>query len=535
MITLEHVSKCYGDREIINIDKLEIYDGEKVGIVGKNGVGKSTLLDIISGNCMADTGKVKVSGSIGYIKQFSDDIYSSLSGGELEKKEINKVFSEKTDIILADEPSSNLDIASINYIIKRFKEFDGTILLISHDRSLIDEVCSKIIEIENGKVTTYYGNYTEFKRQKEFEKNSKEERYNEYIREKQKLERAINVSKNTSKKMKKTPSRMGNSEARLHKREAENKREKLEGHTKALQSRLEKLDVVEKEIKELPVYMKVPDTKIIKAKFAITGKNVSIKYDDNIILDNVSFNLHSNKITALIGKNGVGKTSLVKRIIERDENIYINNNVDIGYFSQSLDVLDDSKTVLENVTESSIQNEITVRNILANLYIKGNDVFKKVGNLSGGEKVKVAITKLLVNNYNLLILDEPTNFLDIYSIEALERLLKMYVGTILLISHDERLINNVCNYLFLIEDKKIVEFDGNYTAYLDFKKRKAENRNIMDKKELNVGFSSDLLLLDIKISEIISKLSYTKNEAERVELEREYEKLTKEKNRLKRK
>lgn len=525
MISLENVSKSYGNREIIRIDKLEIYDGEKVGIVGKNGAGKSTLLEIISRNCIPDTGKINIKGRIGYIKQFSDDIESDLSGGELEKAEINKVLKENPNIILADEPSSNLDITSIQYLIKRLKEFTGTILLISHDRRLINEVCDKIIEIDNGKLNVYLGNYTDYKNQKEIEIKTREDNYNNYIKEKIRLEKAINISKNTAKSMKKTPSRMGNSEARLHKREAENKKEKIEGHTKALQSRLEKIKIVEKDIKELPVYMKVPDTNVIKAKFAITGKNISIKYNNNIILDNINFNLYANKITALIGKNGAGKTSLVKRIIDRDDNIFINNNINIGYFSQNLDVLDDNKTVLENVLEESVQDEITVRNILANLYIKGNDVFKKINNLSGGEKVKVAITKLLVGNYNLLILDEPTNFLDIYSIEALEKLLKAYKGTILLISHDRSLVDNVCQYIFIIENKKIVEFDGNYNEYEQFKKNQIERKSKLA--------SDNYLLLDIKISEILSKLSYTNDEVKRRELEKEYLELIEAKKRLK--
>ena len=517
MIKLENVSKSYGDREIIKIDKLEIYDGDKIGIVGKNGAGKSTLFDIISKDCIADTGKIDVKGKIGYIKQFNYTLEPNLSGGEIEKAEINKVLKENPDIILADEPSSNLDIASIQYLIKRFKEFIGTILLISHDRRLLDEVCSKIIEIDNSKINIYLGNYTDYKNQKEMEIKTKEDNYIKYIKEKEKLEKAINISKNTAKNMKKTPSRMGNSEARLHKREVENKREKIEGHTKALQSRLEKLQVAERNIKELPVYMKVPDTNIIKAKFAITGENLNIKYNKNIILDDINFNLPSNKITGLIGKNGAGKTSLVKRILSNDENIYINERVNIGYFSQNLDVLDNNKTVLENVLKDSIQDEVTVKNILANLYIKGNDVFKNINNLSGGERVKVAITKLLVGDYNLLILDEPTNFLDIYSIEALEKLIKMYKGTILLISHDINLIDNVCNYLFIIDNKKLIEFNGNYTEYEEFKDSQME-------RKAKLAYDNDLLL-DVKISEIISKLSYTNDEVKRKELEEEYQEL----------
>mgnify|MGYP005799435519 CR=1 FL=1 len=282
MIKLENVSKSYGNREIIKIDKLEIYDGDKIGIVGKNGAGKSTLFDIITKDCIADTGKIDVKGKIGYIKQFNYTLEPNLSGGEIEKAEINKVLKENPDIILADEPSSNLDIASIQYLIKRFKEFIGTILLISHDRRLLDEVCSKIIEIDNSKINIYLGNYTDYKNQKEMEIKTKEDNYIKYIKEKEKLEKAINISKNTAKNMKKTPSRMGNSEARLHKREAENKREKLEGHTKALESRLEKLDQPDRPIHELPVYMRVPESQVIRAKIVISGEKDAVAEAETI-------------------------------------------------------------------------------------------------------------------------------------------------------------------------------------------------------------------------------------------------------------
>lgn len=521
MIYLENVTKSYGDKELFKIDKLEIKDGEKVGIVGKNGVGKTTFLDILSGKVSLDTGHVNVYGNIGYIKQINIDTENILSGGEIEKKEIIKVLKENTDILFADEPSSNLDIDSIKYLIKQLREYRGTLLVISHDRNLIDSVCNKIIEIENGKVTKYDGNYTKYKEIKEKERKFKEDEYFKYIKEKNRLQKAINESQSLSKSMKSTPTRMGNSEARLHKREAENKREKLEGHTKALESRLKKLEVKDKVIHEIPIYMRNFETTYIKSKFAVIGKNVNIKFENKMVLNNVSFNIPSNKITALIGRNGSGKTSLVKKILSRDKNIKINDSAKIGYFSQNLDILDNDKTVLENVLKSSQQSEIVVRNILGNLLIKGNDVYKNVNVLSGGEKVKVCIAKLLVSDCNLLILDEITNFLDVYSVEALEKLIKECKKTILLISHDIRLINSLAQYLLIIQKQKIIEFDGNYGQYLEFISRKN-----------NINNSNDRLLLDIKLSQIISKLDSAKNEEEKINLEKEYKSLLEKKKSL---
>lgn len=523
MIYLENVTKSFGNRELLKINKLEISDGEKVGIVGKNGAGKSTLLNIISGRINPDSGKVSVQGSVGYIEQISDE-ESVLSGGEKEKRAIMRELVKRTDVLLADEPSSNLDIDGINYLIKKLNEYQGILLLISHDRNLLDSVCTQIIEIENGEVNKYLGNYTKYKETKTGEIEFKESEYLKYVREKSRLESAIQVSKNSSKSMKKTPSRMGNSEARLHKREAENKREKLEGHTKALESRLEKLDKPDRPIHELPVYMRVPESQVIKAKIAISGENVNIKFNEKVILKNAKFNILSNRITALVGKNGAGKTSLINRILSNDENVRISGQAKIGYFSQDLSILDNEATVFQNVMNDSVQSEVTVRNILANLNIKGNDVYKKVGVLSGGERVKVSIAKLLVSDYNVLILDEPTNFLDIPSIEALEKLLREYKGTILLVTHDKTLINNIAQNLLIIEDKNIVEFEGNLEKYQEYK----EKKKLVNKANLE----NDKLLLSMKISEIISKLSIEKDEGKRNELEQIYKELIEKKKNL---
>lgn len=177
----------------------------------------------------------------------------------------------------------------------------------------------------------------------------------------------------------------------------------------------------------------------------------------------------SNRKTALLGKNGIGKTTLIKEILSKNSTFSINPQAKIGYFSQDLSILDENISSLENVMTDSIQSETTARNVLGNLNIKDNKVYEIVKNLSGGEKVKVALAKLLVSNSNFLILDEPTNFLDVESIEGLELLIKQYAGTVLLISHDKRFVDNVCDNIIIFKDKKLVQFDGNYSEYLKYK------------------------------------------------------------------
>ena len=515
-IILKNVIKYYGDRKIIDIDELKINKGEKIGIVGINGSGKSTLLNIISGKVEIDSGKVIVNGSISYIEQLNNE-ESFLSGGEITKKKIEEKLGEHTDVLLADEPSSNLDIDEIESLKRKLKEYKGTLCLISHDRNLLDSVVDNILEIENGQVTKYKGNYTKYKIKKEQNLKRKQFEYEQYITEKKRLEVAINKVKNEAKVMRKTPKRMGNSEARLHKRGVENKREKIEQSSKSLQTRLEKLEVKEKPETEYNIFMKMSESLKVKSKIIVSSDNLKLKVGNKPLLDNTRFNIKTNTKTALIGKNGVGKTTLIKEILNGNSNIKINPSSKIAYFKQNLNNLDENKTIIENILKDTSQDETTIRNILASLNIKGNDIYKKVEVLSGGEKVKVSLTKIMTSNSNFLILDEPTNFLDIESIEALEYLMKEFKGTLLFVTHDRNLIDNVATDIIIIENKKLIEVEGNYTKYLEYKENKRKK------------VSNNDLLLDMKLTEITSKLSICKDEKEKKELEEEYMKLVKNK------
>lgn len=220
--------------------------------------------------------------------------------------------------------------------------------------------------------------------------------------------------------------------------------------------------------------------------------------------------LRTKKI-ALIGKNGVGKTTLIKEIINNNNNLLINSNLNIGYFSQNLSNLNENNTIIENLVKDSIQNETTIRNILGCLQIRENKIFDTIKNLSGGEKVKVAISKLLISNTNFLILDEPTNFLDIEAIEGLELLFKQYKGTILLISHDKKFVDNISDYTILFKDKKLIHFDGNYSKYLEY-----ENN-----RKNNMMTSNDRIILEFKLTKLDTEISLEKDINKKSILEKE--------------
>ena len=521
VLELKNMIKCYGDKKVLEIDNLKIYENEKVGIVGQNGSGKTTLLDMISGRIKPDTGEIICHQNIIYMEQFEelDSENKHLSGGEKKKQAFNKKIVNQNGILLLDEPSSNLDRNAINYIEKELKRYKGPILLISHDRSLLDEICTSIIEIANGKVKKYEGNYSKYKLQKEAEIKRKEFEYVQYIEEKHRLEKAIQISKNTAKEIRKTPKRMGNSEARLHKRGVENIREKLEGHTNALKTRLDKLEVKEKPQNDSKIYMQYQTDQKVKSKIAIRIENLNIQLGDKILFKNANGIVKTNSKTALIGENGIGKTTLIKEIMQQHNSIKINPNVKIGYFSQDFTNLNMHTSIIENVMKDTNQSEVFVKNILANLLFKDKDLDKKIKDLSGGERVKVSIAKILVSESNLLLLDEPTNSLDIASIEALEDLLKKYNGTILLVTHDKTFIDHIATDIWMIKNHKIEEYEGNYSSYLQYEKEKL-------KKQKNNN-ENDRLLLEFKLSQISSELSMTKDEKKKKELEEEFNRLVK--------
>lgn len=513
-IKLKNITKTFGDREILHLKELVIQEKEKIGIVGRNGSGKSTLFNLIAGDIKPDTGTIEVKGSIGYIKQL-DVVRENrmLSGGEQMKKIIQEKMEHNPNILLADEPSSNLDISSIEILKEKLIAYSGTLLLISHDRELLDAVCDSILEIENGNLKKYTGNYTTYKFQKEMEWKRKNAEYSQYQQEKAKLEKAIENAKGNAKNIKKAPKRMGNSESRLHKRESNQIKEKLEGHTKALQTRLEKLEEKEKPIDHYQIYMKTQRNTVLKNKYMVDCADISIRIKEKKLLEHTPFHVLTNRRTAVIGENGTGKTALLKKLIQGE--IKINEQAKMAYFSQTFEILEEEKSILENVQKDSIQNETAIRNILGSLFIKGDEVYKKVKVLSGGERVKVSIAKILVSDANFILLDEPTNFLDITSIEALEKLLKAYQGTILFVTHDKKLIDEVATNLLLFKNQKLIEYEGNYSSYLAH-----EN----GKRSIN---SNEKLLRDMKLATLDSQIALCKNEKDREKLKEEYLKILK--------
>ena len=532
--SLFNVKKSYGDRIILDIDELKIFQGDRIGLVGENGSGKSTLIKILIGEEERDSGEVTICNSYSYISQGVDFVEECdfdyewnstnirapklfeqyLSGGEKIKFKLTNALKKRCKLIIGDEITSNLDRSTIDSLEKVLLEYDGGLLLVSHDREFLDNVCNVIIELKDGKVKKYNGNYSKYLEVKELEKLSQEREYIKYIDEKEHLERAIVGKDKIKNSIKRVPKRMGNSEARLHKMGGQKGKKKLDGNIKGLKSRIEHLEVKEKPKEVENIKIKVQDGLDIYSKIVVEGKNISIKHGNKTLIKDSNFVINKGDKVALIGDNGSGKTSLIKEIINNSDNIKVNKRVKIGYFDQEQKILNENLSILENIKYNSRFDESFIRICLSGFGFKRDDVHKNVGILSGGEKVKVSLCKILLDDNNFLILDEPTNYLDINSISALEQALSGTDKGFIIISHDRKLISSICNKIFEIKDCKLITFNGNYYDY-----SQSHNKKVRNNKE------DEKMLLRTKLSEVLSRLSIEKSDIIKEKLEEEYNKI----------
>ena len=464
---LGNIKKYIGDRLLLNIDRLLLYTEDRIGLVGLNGSGKTTLLNIIAGITEPDEGEVKVFGSWGYITQLDDAEAggSELSGGEITLAKINSALAGDSHFLLADEPTSNLSYKHIEELTRRLKRSKCGMLVISHDRVFLNDICDKIIEIENSKLTEYNGNYDFYRDAKALEDEHRWEAYESYAAEKSRLTQSMRQIKEKAQKMKHTPKRMGNSEARLHKGEVKQRAGKVAKTAKIIEGRLGLLEEVKKPVIAPVTRITPPENRKLYAKNAIEGSNIYKAFGSRVILENAAFAVANPSRTALLGENGVGKTTLLRMILEKDVSIRCASGLKIAYFAQNLDILDPSESILDNVAKTSVYSQAMCRGLLARMLFFREDVFKKVSVLSGGERVKAALCKIFASDVNMLILDEPNNYLDLNSMEALESLIRDYEGCLLMVTHDRSLIN-LADRLLILEDKRIGAFQGNYAQYI---------------------------------------------------------------------
>mgnify|MGYP002569907710 FL=1 len=527
ILSCNHICKSYGVDIILDDCSFFINDNEKVAIVGNNGAGKSTIMKIIMGESNADSGNVIIGKdkTIGYLAQYQDlsshnSIYEevksvkqniidmeqklmdyekqmsvvsgdelsklmnsytnlehtfqllngysykseiegvikglgfteedfnkpvgTLSGGQKTRVALCKLLLEKPDIIMLDEPTNHLDLNSIKWLETYLLNYNGTVLIIAHDRYFLDKIVTKVVEIENHKSHVYEGNYSAFAAKK---KQLREAQMNLYLKQQSEIKHQKEVI------------------AKLRSYKQEKFYKRAESREKALS----KMDVIEKptELQDSITISLEPDVVSGNDVLTVTGLTKSFT---TTLFSNLDFKIKRGEHVALIGDNGTGKTTILKIInglVDADAGVIkLGTNVHIGYYDQEHHNLSDENTLFEEISNAyPNMNNTKIRNTLAAFMFTGDDVFKRVSDLSGGEKGRLSLAKLMLSEANLIILDEPTNHLDMTSKEILENAINNYTGTVLYVSHDRYFINQTAQRILELTNTKLINYLGNYDYY----------------------------------------------------------------------
>ncbi|MGN1167639.1 MAG: ABC-F family ATP-binding cassette domain-containing protein [Lachnospiraceae bacterium] len=532
ILACHQISKAFGEEVIVTDGSFHIEEHEKTALVGPNGAGKSTILKMIVGELSLDSGKVVLTKgkTLGYLAQhqemsgdnsiyqevktaksyiieiekrlrqiefemkhlsgndlenlmetynrltaqferengyayeseitgvlkglgFTEDEFSkpvnTLSGGQKTRVSLGKLLLTKPDILLLDEPTNHLDLNSITWLETYLLNYPGAVLIVSHDRYFLNRVVTKVVEIENGELMTYLGNYSQYAEKK---KMLRDARLKEYLNQQQEIK---------------------HQEAVIEKLRSFN-REKSIKRAESREKMLEKIKPVEKPIQtNTEIHLKL-EPSCTSGNDVLSVEHLSKAFPPHTLFEDISFEIKRGEHVAIIGDNGTGKTTLLKilnNVIQADSGSYrLGTNVQIGYYDQEHHVLHMDKTIFEEISDDYPDLTNTeIRNMLAAFLFTGDDVFKLIGDLSGGERGRVSLAKLMLSEANFLILDEPTNHLDITSKEILEKALNDYTGTVLYVSHDRYFINQTATRILDLVNHTFINYIGNYDYYLEKK------------------------------------------------------------------
>ena len=529
-ISLNNINKSYGFKKVLSGLNLEIKTGDKVSLIGDNGCGKTTILNIINKSENVDDGTISIRNGtkIGYLSQEPENIYKDkivknimyesldeilelgkalknyeikmnndsnnisiinkylniqekymkiggyeidtlvdkvshglhinhlmeksfieLSGGEQKRVTLASIIIKKPNILILDEPTNHLDIDTLEWLEDFLVKFNGTVIVVSHDRYFLDKVTNKTILIENGKSIIFHGNYSKYLKDNELRI---ENEFKDY-KNQQKL---ISDMKKKIKQLEEF-GRLANPGGEQFFKRAE-----------SIRKRLDKLEKLNKPIvkKDLPIDFTFDKR---SGNDVLSINNLSLLVNDKLLIKDLNITLNYGDKVCLIGNNGCGKTTLIKKILENNcENIKIGTNIKIGYIPQQINFEKD-ETILNYAKHYFNGEECHLRSALDKFYFHGDNVFKKVSKLSGGEKVRLLLFSLIQSKCNFIILDEPTNHIDIFTKETLEESLKEYKGTLLFVSHDRYFINNLADKIWNINNQILKEYVGNYDYFIKHK------------------------------------------------------------------
>ncbi len=609
VISAQNLSLSFGEDIIFSSLSFDIKNDEKVGLVGVNGAGKTSLFKILTGEYTPDSGAVFISKDIrvGYMEQHTcsvqgrsiyDELISvfdylqkienkldetnkllengididkniliqaqlqdefeqkggltyksrtrsallglgfsekdfdistqKLSGGQRSKLTLAKLLLSNSDILLLDEPTNHLDISSVEWLEDFIQNFKGNVIVISHDRYFLDKVTNKTIQIENKKGFSFSGNYSDFLAKKEAMQLAIEDKYRSDMQEIHRIEGIV----------------------------AQQRQWNRERNIKTAESKL-------KQIERIKEQLVVPDSAVEKIRFdfkpkaesgndVLSCKNLSKSFGENKLFENVDINIKKGERVFLLGDNGCGKTTLFKILMSEyasdSGQIIFGENLYKGYFEQIKKIPTDSRTVIDDVwNRYPGMTQTTVRNALAAFLFKGDDVFKRLVDCSGGEIARVEMLKLMLSGDNFLLLDEPTNHLDSFSREALENTLLDFDGTLFVISHDRYFINKLATKVLVLTKNGVEEYLGNYDYYISHKRENAPTNVIVDspkpkkindyklKKELASNLrkaKTQLNATEAEIERIENEIAQTQELLTDPEIQSDYEKIIEATNRL---
>lgn len=384
---------------------------------------------------------------------FSDSEFNksinTLSGGQKSRVMLAKLLLEKADILLLDEPTNHLDIEAISWLEKYIKDFKGEVILISHDRYFLDNTVSRIFLMENKSLKAYNGNYSEFMKKRKIELEQALKQYDEYEKEIERQEEMIH---------------------RLHAYGSKRNIRQAFSRQKAL-DKIKKMDKPSVDNKKVKLRF---TPKVKSGRDVLAVENLAVNYGEHQVFNNIQVNVYKGEKVGIIGPNGIGKSTLLKVIANKinagSGNVNIGHHVNIGYYDQEQTNLDSESTVIDEIWDYNPElNYYDIRTMLAQFLFNGDNMYKIIGDLSGGEKSRLSLLKLMTSNANFLLMDEPTNHLDIDSKEVLEDALLNYDGTILVVSHDRYFLNKVVNKIYDMSDNGAFQYLGNYDYFVQKK------------------------------------------------------------------
>lgn len=544
ILQAKQVNKSFGNRDILKEISFDIRNGEKIGLVGWNGAGKTTMMKLLMGAVQPDSGNITrypAEIKIGYLPQSTDYTINTdheleeeakellraaselgmsksiirdgayldtLSGGEKLKLALAKIWTQSPQLLCLDEPTNHLDMKGVTWLITELNKFAGAAIIISHDRYFLDQTVSKIYEIEACKLLEYEGNYTAYRKEKQrrFEQQARD--YGKQQRKIKMIEDQVANLKQWSEKAHREAGKRDNPGERkqmglkeFERVKAKKKDNQIKSKTKRLELELSK-HKVEKPKEEVQVKFEF-ETDGKRGKRILEAKGLTKQFGDRLLFEKSHFYVKHGERIGLVGENGAGKTTFIKMLMEQESttkgSLWKSSSLKIAYLSQEVSDLPMNKTAMEYLDLIGWDRVSKARTIFANMGMQEEKLIKPLQTLSLGEKTRVKLVHMIMQEYDVLILDEPTNHLDLPSREQMETTLSTFNGTLIVISHDRYFIEKLCGKLLVIENNIIKRVESGLQEYEESKKT-GTSSSVIEKRE-------QVALLDSRITELLGKIT----------------------------